>query len=230
MYINKNKLFFALVFAFVATSVTASAEEEIMETQIITETEETEEAEISPPFSDSPEEQEPEVIEPVKEQPIQTETDTPVPETIKEKSQTPDTQTEAEKKELKETLAPITIDNWEWNDQDYVVEDNTIDINCNNTEYILTYQNFSNCLPGSITSEETGDIEIQKWTCEESNLEPGTELLSLHKDSIHLLAVLEDSYIADPEPLLTIRFLKLTPTGKFTGKEKGIWKWVVRNK
>lgn len=230
MYINKNKLFFALVFAFVATSVTASAEEEIMETQIITETEETEEAEISPPFSDNPEEQDPEIIEPVKEPAIQTETDTPVSETIEEKLQTPDTQTEPEKTELKENTASITIDNWEWNDQDYVVEDNTIDINCNNTGYILTYQNFSNCLPGSITSEETGDIEIQKWTCEESNLEPGTELLSLHKDSIHLLAVLEDSYIADPEPLLTIRFLKLTPTGKFTGKEKGIWKWVVRNK
>ncbi|MBT9841501.1 hypothetical protein [Blautia sp. MCC283] len=230
MYIRKNILFFVLAFSLVMASATASAEEENTETQSITKIKETEEAEISTLFSDSPEEQEPEVIEPVKEQPIQTETDTPVPETIKEKSQTPDTQTEAEKKELKETSAPITIDNWEWNDQDNVVKDNIIDISCNNTGYILTYQNFSNCLPGSITSEETGDIEIQKWTCEESELDPGTELLSLHKDSIHLLAVLADSYIADPEPLLTIRFLKLIPAGKFTGNEKGIWKWVVRNK
>lgn len=64
MYIRKNILFFVLAFSLVMASATASAEEENMETQSITKIKETEEAEISTLFSDSPEEQEPEVIEP----------------------------------------------------------------------------------------------------------------------------------------------------------------------
>lgn len=133
-----------------------------------------------------------------------------------------------EKNSVTET-AKETITNWEWNDKDNVIQDNTIDIVCKNENYMLTYQNFSACLPDKIILGETEDISIKEWQCKEINLEPGTELLSLHKDSIHLNAVFDKQYKLNPDPLITIRFLKLTPTGKFTGKETGIWKWVVKN-
>lgn len=133
-----------------------------------------------------------------------------------------------EKNSVTET-AKETITNWEWNDKDNVIQDNTIDIVCKNENYMLTYQNFSACLPDKIILGETEDISIKEWQCKEINLEPGTELLSLHKDSIHLSAVFDKQYKLNPDPLITIRFLKLTPTGKFTGKETGIWKWVVKH-
>ena len=133
-----------------------------------------------------------------------------------------------EKSPVTETAKEI-IPNWEWNDKDNVIQDNTIDIVCKNENYMLTYQNFSACLPDKIILGETEDISIKEWQCKEINLEPGTELLSLHKDSIHLSAVFDKQYKLNPDPLITIRFLKLTPTGKFTGKETGIWKWVVKH-
>lgn len=128
-----------------------------------------------------------------------------------------------------ESIGETSVSNWKWDDKENVIQDNTIDIVCKNENYMLTYQNFSECLPDSILSENSESINIQEWKCQEITLEPGSELFSLQKDAIHLLAVLDKQYKLDPDPLLTIRFLKLTPSGKFTGKETGIWKWVVKN-
>lgn len=133
-------------------------------------------------------------------------------------------------KPVAESIGEVTVSNWEWDDKENVIQDNTIDIVCKNENYMLTYQNFSECLPDNILLDEANSIEIQEWKCQETILEPGSELFSLRKDAIHLLAVLDKPYKLDPDPLLTIRFLNLTPSGKFTGKETGIWKWVVKNK
>lgn len=214
MYVYRNKLICCLAVALLSSPVSVFAEEEI---QIVSETEETEKT--SSPAS---EESDPETVESSNTTESEAQTD--------EFEERKISDAQPAQMNPDESASTVTIKDWEWNDRDYVVKEDCVDIDRSNTGYILTYQNFSSCLPDSISTDETGDIEIREWSCKELDLEPGTELLSLNKDSIHLLAVLADSYIADPEPLLTIRFLKLTPTGKFTGKEKGIWKWVVRNK
>ena len=214
MYVYRNKLICCLAVVLLSSPVTVFAEEEI---QIVSETEETEKT--SSPAS---EESDPETVESSNTTESEAQTD--------EFEERKISDAQPAQMNSDESASTVTIKDWEWNDRDYVVKEDCVDIDRSNTGYILTYQNFSSCLPDSISTDETGDIEIREWSCKELDLEPGTELLSLNKDSIHLLAVLADSYIADPEPLLTIRFLKLTPAGKFTGNEKGIWKWVVRNK
>lgn len=157
-------------------------------------------------------------------------------ETSSQTEALPENQTEAENNILTaESPKPVTepneeviANNWKWDDKENIIQDNTIDIVCKNENYMLTYQNFSECLPDNILLDDANSIKIQEWKCQETILEPGSELFSLRKDAIHLLAVLDKQYTLDPDPLLTIRFLKLTPSGKFTGKETGIWKWVVR--
>lgn len=137
--------------------------------------------------------------------------------------------TESSKQVTEPSEEVMTSSNWKWDDKENVIQNNTIDVVCKNENYMLTYQNFSACLPEKIILDETEDVSIKEWQCKEVNLEPGTELLSLHRDSLHLSAVFDKQYKLNPDPLLTIRFLKLTPTGKFTGKETGIWKWIIKN-
>lgn len=123
-----------------------------------------------------------------------------------------------------------TVKNWSWKDTEEVVEDDHVDVLQKGNKYALTYQNFKSCLPEEILSDTAEKIKITDWNCKEAAIEDGQELFSMNLDSIHLLAVLDNGITADPKPQLTVRFLALEPAGKFTGEERGIWRFVVHNK
>ncbi len=61
---------------------------------------------------------------------------------------------------VSEPIGEAAVSNWEWDDKENVIQDNTIDIVCKNENYMLTYQNFSECLPDNILLDEVNSIEI----------------------------------------------------------------------
>lgn len=175
--------------------------------------------------------------------PDNTEPETNIPETVTEEtSQSEESAAETTSEAWTETKVPTEkgskhtssgqkiVKNWSWKDTEEVVEDDHVDVLQKGNKYALTYQNFKSCLPEEILSDTAETIKITDWNCKEADIEDGQELFSMKLDSIHLLAVLDNGITADPKPQLTVRFLTLEPAGRFTGEERGIWRFVVHNK